>query len=277
MPAAHLEVWGSPIGHSRSPQLHLAAYRALGLDWGFSRREVSPDRFDAMLASSSARGLAVTHPLKERAFRATGERDRRALLTRVANTLLLRGPDGGAPDGGPRAFNTDVGGIVRALREERGDAPVDRVRIVGSGATATSALVAAAEMGASRIEIAARRPERAAALAGLAPDLGADVRVAALPDAADEVDLTIATLPGGTALPDETADRLGAIGGALFDVAYSPWPSPLATRWPGAAGHGLGMLLHQAVLQVRIFVGGDPDLPLPDEPAIVDAMRRAVA
>ena len=30
-----LEVWGDPISHSRSPELHAAAYRVLGLDWSY--------------------------------------------------------------------------------------------------------------------------------------------------------------------------------------------------------------------------------------------------
>ena len=39
---------------------------------------------------------------------------------------------------------------------------------------------------------------------------------------------------------------------------------------------GEAMLLHQAVLQVRIFVGGDPAVPLRDESAVVGAMRASL-
>jgi shikimate dehydrogenase len=63
----------------------------------------------------------------------------------------------------------------------------------------------------------------------------------------------------------------------LFDVAYDPWPSPLAQLWgPGATViSGIDMLLRQAVAQIRIFVAGDPDVELPDEESVLRAMRAA--
>lgn len=63
---------------------------------------------------------------------------------------------------------------------------------------------------------------------------------------------------------------------ALFDVAYSPWPSALAQAWVAAGGTALSgeaMLLHQALIQVRIFVSGDAFEALPDESAVLAAMR----
>ncbi|GAB2508615.1 shikimate dehydrogenase [Microbacterium petrolearium] len=265
-----LEVWGDPIAHSRSPQLHLAAYRALGLDWSFERRRVDAASFDAQLASldASFRGLAVTMPGKERAFAATARRDRRAELTGAVNTLLLG-------DGGPRGWNTDVGGIVRAL-DEAGLGAARAVRILGAGATGASALVAVAERGAERATIVARRPERAAALVALGERLGLSVAATSFGEVSGSAELTISTLPGGASLPAAQLDRIAGSGGALFDVAYSPWPSPLATRWEARAVSGLGMLLHQAVLQVRVFTSGDVDEPLPREDAVVEAMRAAM-
>jgi len=91
------------------------------------------------------------------------------------------------------------------------------------------------------------------------------------------VDLTIATLPSGTALDATVAERLAAEGGALFDAAYAPWPSALAAAWGSAPViSGLGMLLHQAVRQIRIFRHGDPAVALPDEAAVIAAMRAAL-
>ncbi|MGA7148303.1 MAG: shikimate dehydrogenase, partial [Microbacterium sp.] len=105
-----LAVWGDPIAHSRSPQIHAAAYRALGFDWSYGSEQVDAAGFAEALArlDPSWRGLSLTMPLKSAAFAAAAERDRHAELTGAVNTLLL-GPDA------PRGFNTDVGGIVRAL------------------------------------------------------------------------------------------------------------------------------------------------------------------
>lgn len=265
-----LAVWGDPIEHSRSPALHAAAYAVLGLDWEYGRRRVDAAGFTAELDALDAswRGLSLTMPLKEQAFRTAVSRDAHAELTGAVNTLRLE--DGAG-------FNTDVGGIIDALAE-RGIDHVERVRILGAGATAASALVAVHEMGASHIDVRARRVERAGGLQALGDRLDVAVAAGAFEADAAPVDLTIATLPSGTTLPAEIAELLAASGGVLFDAAYAPWPSALAARWTGGpVVSGLGMLLHQAVRQIRVFHGGDPLTPLPDETAVVAAMRTALA
>lgn len=123
---SRLAVWGDPIAHSKSPELHAAAYRVLGLDWEYGRRRVSAEGFASAIAEldDTWRGLSLTMPLKEEAFRAAATRDRHAQLTGAVNTLLL-GEE-------PAGFNTDVGGIVDALAEAH-IAEVERVRILGAG------------------------------------------------------------------------------------------------------------------------------------------------
>lgn len=272
--ATRLEVWGDPIAHSRSPHLHAAAYKRLGLGWSYGRRRVDEASFAGELAGldDTWRGLSLTMPLKERAFRAAVVRDRRAELTGAVNTLLLG-------DGAPRGFNTDVGGIVRALGEQ-GVEGVGDARIIGAGSTAASAVVALAELGAGRIELVARRPERVAPLVVLGERIGIEVAPASFEQAAFEAaDVTIATLPSGTRIADDAADALAAHGGVLLDAAYAPWPSHLASAWQRRGGSpisGIAMLLHQALLQVRIFVSGDPDAPLGDEPSVLAEMRSAL-
>lgn len=270
MTRRRLAVWGDPIAHSRSPQLHAAAYGVLGLDWEYTRVRVDEPAFAAELAAldDTWRGLSLTMPLKEQAHRAAATLDGHAVLTGAVNTLLL----GERPAG----FNTDVGGIVDALAEQ-GIAEARRVRILGAGATAASTLVAVAEMGARSVDVRARRPERAAALSALGERLGVVTSIDDLTADPRPVDLTVATLPSGAALDADTSARLAAVGGELFDVAYAPWPSALATVWGSdRAISGLGMLLHQAKRQIRIFLHGDPLLPLPDEQAVVLAMRSAL-
>lgn len=268
--SSRLAVWGDPIAHSKSPALHAAAYEVLGLDWEYGRRQVSAPEFSEAFASldSSWRGLSLTMPLKEEAFRAAVTRDRHADLSGAVNTLL-RGPE-------PAGFNTDVGGIVDALAES-GITAVETVRILGAGATAASALLAAAELGATRVDVRARRPARAAGLVALGESLGVRVTADLLDASADRVDVTLSTLPSGTELDPSVSARLADGGGALFDAAYAPWPSALAAVWgERPVISGLGMLLHQAVRQIRIFRHGDPLVPLPDEARVLVAMRAAL-
>ncbi|NJI59298.1 shikimate dehydrogenase [Microbacterium oxydans] len=270
MTGTRLAVWGDPIAHSKSPDLHAAAYRVLGVDWQYGRRQVTAPAFADALAEldDSWRGLSLTMPLKEEAFRAAATKDAHAELTGAVNTLLL----GDAPAG----FNTDVGGIVDALAEA-GVTEAGTVRILGAGATAASALVAAMELGATRVFVHARRPERAAGLVALGAHIGVLVETQPLDVKPSRADLTIATLPSGTALPADTSTALAESGGALFDAAYAPWPSALAAGWgDGAVISGLGMLLHQAVRQIRVFHHGDPRTELPDEDSVVAAMRAAL-
>ncbi|MFJ6652318.1 shikimate dehydrogenase family protein [Microbacterium sp. NPDC091313] len=268
-----LAVWGDPIDHSLSPRVHGAAYGVLGLAWEYGRRQVDEAGFAGALGEREAswRGLSLTMPLKGVAARTARTRDRAAELTGAVNTLLF-------DEAVPAGFNTDVGGLVRAFREQGID-ELATARILGAGATATSALVALVELGARRVEVRARRPDAVAPLAALGAALGAEVVAAPFGAAAQvRVDATVAALPGGTDLGPVAAD-LAATGGPLVDVVYGRWPTPLSIAWEAAgdgAVSGLGMLLHQALLQVRIFVTGDARTALDAEPLVLAAMRRAL-
>jgi shikimate dehydrogenase len=96
---------------------------------------------------------------------------------------------------------------------------------------------------------------------------------------ADDVPLTFATLPGGARVADHDAQALAATGGVLYDVVYGEWPTALASAWQRRGGRaipGIGMLVRQALLQVRVFVHGHADAPLAGEQAVLAAMQAAV-
>ena len=272
-----LAVLGSPIKHSRSPMLHRAAYRQLGLDWTYDAVEVKSGSLAMFLSKLGPewRGLSLTMPLKQEVLPFIDDCDRVAKLTNAVNTVLLRKVNGRGTLSG---YNTDVAGLVRALAEG-GVTRAAHVTLLGAGATAASALMAAAELGAESVTVLVREPQKALPLVDLGQSLGVVVDLADF-SAAPRVDsdVVISTLPGGTMLPLPLplALRERAV---LFDVAYSPWPSGVATSWQEVGGtvlNGLGMLLHQALIQVRVFVTADPFEPLPDEPAVLAAMRGAL-
>lgn len=296
--AARLAVLGSPIGHSRSPRIHRAAYEVLGLPWGYEAVECDEERLSGWLDERGPewRGLSLTMPLKEEAHRIATVLDPVAEESGVVNTLLRL--IGGRWAG----FNTDVGGLAAAIREAGLDAR--RTIVLGAGATAVSAVMAARELGAEQIRVCARRSAASTALVarflragsdspkpspyleswdlGAGSDGSGSVSLAAALEleqdpSSPETTLVISTLPGSAGRGLEVPAALAGI--PLFDVAYDPWPSPLAERWRSAGGEahsGLGMLVHQALLQIRIFAGGDPALPLEREDEVLAAMRRAV-
>jgi shikimate dehydrogenase len=240
-------VLGSPIAHSRSPQLHLAAYRALGLTgWTYERIECGADELPGVVGGFGPEwvGVSVTMPGKFAALRFADERTDRAELVGSANTLL-RTPRGW------RADNTDIDGVTGALGSATGPAVV-----LGSGGTAPAVVVALADLGVGDITVVARNPDKAARLVELASKLDVEARFCGLDDGA--------VLAAGVlvnTLPADVAGRyVDAFAGVpvLLDAIYDPWPTPLASAVTAAGGRvigGLQMLLHQAFAQVEQFTG----------------------
>jgi shikimate dehydrogenase len=259
-------VLGSPISHSRSPDLHRAAYAALGLDWTYDAIEVTTASLADFLDSCEQpawAGLSLTMPLKTDVLPMLDEISETAGLVRAVNTVVFA-------DGLRAGHNTDVAGMQRALQEAHGGEFLARTgAILGSGATARSALVALQRLGVANVGVWARNPERAEDLVALGRDLGVDV--ALCPWESTELlagDVVIATVPPGAA--DGFVDRVAETPGVLLDVAYGEGVTPLTAAWRragGATADGLDLLLWQAADQVTLMTGLD---------APVAAMRMAL-
>lgn len=244
----------------------------LGLDWSYDAVEVASGDLGAFLngCGSSCRGLSLTMPLKREIVPYLAEQDAVSRLVGAANTVLVT-------EDGFAGFNTDVVGAERMLSESVPGA-VRHALILGGGATAGSLLVALANCGASEITVSTRSPEKSTGLLAVADQLGVALAVSG-PDVLPEaLDVVVSTLPGTAPLVRKFPARLRATV-PLVDIAYDPWPTPIARHWLEAAGgvanNGLGMLVYQALVQVRIFVAGDPERELPGEAAVLRAMREA--
>jgi shikimate dehydrogenase len=250
------------------------------MDWTYEAVDVTEEALPEFVAARDAswRGLSLTMPLKRAILPLLDSRDAVVNLAGGANTVLF---DDASGSRAVRGFNTDVFGV----REAFVAAGVDKlgtVHLLGGGATASSALVAAGQLGAKRSTISVRNPLKAIALAQLGRSLGMDVTVHALGDETAELpkgtpDAVISSLPGGAPVEESLFSERVRARAVLFDVAYDPWPSPLAQLWGHGATviSGIDMLLRQAVAQIRIFVAGDPDVELPDEESVLRAMRAA--
>jgi len=272
-------VLGKPIGHSLSPVLHRAAYQALGLtDWTYDLVECDEAGLADYVRSRGPAwaGLSLTMPLKRTVLPLLDHLDQLAAATGGANTVVFR------PEG-RYGYNTDVQGIVDALTEAGCAGPASAgpasagpggVTILGGGATACSALAAAAELGAPGADVVLRDPSRAGDLLATAGRLGLQLRLRPWEDLTSDAEvaagLLIATVPAGAA--DAYAERVRLTHQAppaVLDVVYHPWPTPLAQA-AAAAGSavvsGYAMLLHQAAAQVELMTG---------KPAPLEAMREA--
>lgn len=248
-------VLGSPVAHSLSPALHQAAYAALGLeDWTYDRFEVDEGGLAPFVEGldESWRGLSLTMPLKVAAFAVADEVSGLAREAGAINTLV-RTESGWAGD------NTDVHGIVAALRDAGVGTP-GSATIIGSGATARSALLALRELGAGSVRVAARNAAAVADLAPLAP-----VEHVPLADwAKGESAVVVSTVPGpGAAAATKALGDADLPGVTLLDVVYADWPTPLARAAADAGAtvvSGLEMLVHQAAEQFRLFTGHEAPL-----------------
>jgi shikimate dehydrogenase len=261
---------GHPVGHSRSPAMHNAAFRELGLDWRYEAIDVPPERFTEVLASLPEQNFAganVTIPHKLRALDAADAATEVARAVGAANTLSFDA-------GRVRADNTDVEGFLDALRERVPDAPAGmRALVLGAGGAARAVVHALLSAGAARVDVWNRHPERAKALvaelAGTAkaalqsatdPSLGAtDLLVNATslgmrdPHAAPhagEADEFFKAVPVSA---DELDDRL-----TVVDLVYRHDRTSLlraASAHGSRCVDGFDVLVHQGAASFRIWTG----------------------
>jgi shikimate dehydrogenase len=246
-------VIGDPVAGSLSPALHRAAYGALDLDWTYDPVQLAPAALPAFMADVTTppwRGLSVTMPHKRAVIGHVDEVEPIARTLDAVNTVVCT-------ERGRRGFNTDVPGFVLGLREA-GVEHLDAVTVIGGGATAASAIAAAAELGARHATCTVRDPARALHLHDVGASFGVTVRIAhlaRLPDLST-ADAVISTIPATSqwTLPV----TWGQLAPVLFDVGYQP--SPTTFMAAAAAGGvqvigGFTLLLHQAARQVELMTG----------------------
>ena len=260
-------VIGDPIEHSRSPQMHNAAFAKAGLDYVYVPFHVRPDDLADAIAGFKALnvvGINVTLPHKQAVIPYLTSISREAELVGAVNTLTF-------VDDGIHGDNTDAPGVLRALEEE-GDmsVPVDQeVVVLGAGGSARAVVVALALGGVASITIANRTVERAVSLAEemqqktniLMHGMGlADAR---LPDAVSRCMLLINT---ATASMDPTQPLLVSADWLqshtiVYDIVYTPPVTPLMKaaserRCPTLGG--IGMLVHQGAIAFEKWTGVTP-------------------
>lgn len=271
-------VLGHPVAHSLSPTLHRAAYSALGLDWTYDAIDVEEPELASFVASCGQEwaGLSLTMPLKQAILGLLDHVEPLAEVVGAVNTVLLQ-PGGSRPT--LVGANTDVHGIVAALREagfSPGDPPASGV-VLGAGATAASALAALGELGIIAPAVFVRSLARTGALRRAAHRMGVEPTFhqidAALPSVLT-ADVVVSTLPAHAAdglAADVVAARPERLG-ALLDVVYEPRPTALRAAWlaRGADAGGERMLLHQAAEQVRLMTGQAP--PIDSMSAALDSV-----
>lgn len=264
-------VIGTPVRHSLSPAIHNAAYQECGLDWVYVALEVGEGQANAAFAGMRAlgiTGLSVTMPHKDAAFAAVDELSPAARSMRAVNCVHLE-------NGLLVGYNTDGDGFVDSLRSDAGVEPRGlSVVVIGAGGAARSVIEALGRSGAASVSVINRTPERASEASTLAGPVG---RVGSWDDVngADLVVNATSVGLGGQGMP--VSASLLRNGQVVADLVYHPLETPLlaAARAVGArAVDGLGMLVHQAAHQFRIWTGVEPPVAAMRRAALAELSRR---
>ena len=271
-----LQVIGDPVLHSKSPLLHGAMLRELGLDVPYTAHVVKKGELPAYLAWAADNGITgfnATMPHKEDLLPLLDGLDDSAARCGAANTVARR-------KGKWIGFNTDGPGCLEALKEAGMDPAGRTVLVLGAGGAARAVGPALAAGGADQVLVANRNLARAQALCGDDPRLSpAPFDLDTLRRLAGQSGLIVNCTSLGMA---DTPSQFGSFnfldtlphGAGVFDLIYHPAETELLrqARLRGhPAANGLGMLVWQAVLALEIFL----NQPL-DRPRMAAAARAAL-
>lgn len=245
-----------PAGHTRSPAMHNAAYRALGISAHYRVHDVTPSRLVAAVADFRARGvrqLSVSIPHKEAMLEQVDELEPVARSIGALNTVLRVGDR-------LIGTNTDWIGVLAALERVvvvRGQ----RAVVLGAGGTARAAVHALRERGCE-VFVLNRTLARAEALAGQLGAQGAD-GLDALGRLDPELVVNTTSVGMGEWESPVAAAALGA-GMVVLDAVYSPERTRLLHEAEARGATTVGgkwMLVHQAAEQLRRWTELLPEPP----------------
>lgn len=257
---------GNPVEHSRSPQMHNAAFAALGMQNTYELWQTEADEIEARVASirnADIAGANVTVPHKQAVMPYLDEISETAQRIGAVNTII---PDGDRLLGD----NTDAYGFTASILEKYPDFAPDRALVLGAGGASRAVIVALQQMGASEVIIANRTLSKATALA---EELGGTAASwEELPDLVGEASIVVNATSLGwhdeAVLADDVMSRI-PVTSMVVDLTYRQTPFLKSAEELGVRHlDGLGMLIHQGARSFELWFGTKPP---------VDVMKAALA
>lgn len=256
-------VTGYPVAHSKSPFIHALFATQTGQQLTYERMEVAPEDFDRAIPAffdQGGKGLNVTVPHKEAAWRQADRHAPNAALAGAVNTLYRE-------NGQLVGDNTDGVGLVRDIEQNNGASLAGaRIVILGAGGAVRGVLPRILTARPASVTIVNRTVSRATALAELfAGSIPVEVcsyeQLRARAEAADWL-INGSSAGLGGEMPDLPDTLVGPQTGC-YDMVYAPGGT-VFQKWArdrraAFALDGSGMLVEQAAESFHIWRGVMPD------------------
>ena len=254
-------VIGNPVAHSKSPQIHTEFARQTGQDIGYVALLAPLEGFVATVEQFRAcegKGLNVTVPFKQEAWKLATHLTERARLAQAVNTLKFE------TDGATLGDNTDGAGLVRDIRENLGLAiAAKRVLLLGAGGAARGVLLPLLEQRPAALFVANRTAGKAVELVQQFGGKGSLEGGGYGDLAGQQFDLVINAT--SSSLNDDLPPLPPGVFGLralAYDMMYGKGLTPFLrfAQEQGAArlADGLGMLVEQAAESFYLWRGVRP-------------------
>ena len=256
-------VVGSPIAHSKSPDIHLAFGQQFGIALRYQRIEIPANCFANAVTEfvvEGGRGMSITVPLKEEAYAALTTLKPRAVLAGAANMMTV------ATDGITIADNVDGIGLVRDLtRNHRLSLIGKRLLLLGAGGAARGVIPSLLEENPGELNIVNRTLTKAKDLVSRFSTQGSlqAFDYESLPNGPYDLIINATSLSLSGQLPPLANGTIGALT-CCYDMMYTVDGRTRFLDWcrdngAGACYDGLGMLVEQAAKSFSIWHGVEPD------------------
>ncbi len=264
-------LFGYPVKHTVSPQMHNAAFNALGLPYVYLPFSIHPRDLRtavSMLSVYGFIGINVTVPHKQTIMPYLDRITKAAKMIGAVNNVAVEGEK-------LTGHNTDGLGFLKSLKKDAGfNVRGKTMFLLGAGGAGHAVGVQAALQGVKKIFIVDTLSRRAKSLARRIPGSQTVTLApgAKMPAALAASDLIVNATPLGLSPKDPIsipADMLPR-GRLVYDLIYNPAQTKLlrAAKSKGCKTvNGLGMLLYQGAESFQIWTGKKPP---------VNIMRRAI-
>lgn len=258
-------LFGYPVEHSLSPDMHNAAFEAQGLNYRYLAFPVHPDSLNRAVEGIRAmnfRGVNVTIPHKEKVMLMLDEIDHEAEFIGAVNTVVNE-------NGRLKGYNTDGRGFMKSLEENEITVDDKNICIVGAGGACRAVGYYLCRK-ASNVRLYDLDEKKADALVKDLKKLSDSVSPAREKDGMYTSDIIIHATPLGLKpddpLPFDT-DKLSP-DHVIIDLIYKDTPLLIDAKRKGCRTvNGLGMLLWQGAIAFELWTGVAPP---------VEVMRKAL-